>query len=132
MMGQVLLHLAKRFFELLFHWTAAGIVLAIWGFTPEHVIAEILRDAPEWITNQLARLPFALVGLGLIAWDIYLRTRRSGGSRYRITHNTDGTSDVEGVLIFPFHTAQMNIKVRLPEFRQKPRITLFPVRRNDS
>ena len=33
-MRELLSNLMKRGFDLLFHWTVAGIILAVWGFTP--------------------------------------------------------------------------------------------------
>jgi hypothetical protein len=135
-MGQFLRGVTRRCLELLFHWTAAGIILTVWGVTPEHVIEAIFRNAPAWVSNQVVRLPFALAGLGLIVWNIFLRTHRPLEDRqsrsYKITHNSDETSDVEAFVTFPYSPAQFRIKFRLPEFREKPRIRFFPVEGNDS
>ena len=79
------------------------------------------------MTSQPNRLPFALIGLTLIAWDIFLSTL--GTSGYKITHYPDGSSDVEGLLVFPLY--QFTVKLPLPRFKQKPKITLFPGRGND-
>src|SRR4051794_41100963 len=86
-MRQFFVHVIRRCGELLFHWTVAGLILIIWGITPEHFIAKVISNTPEliggvsqWITSQIVRLPFALVGLGLIVWDIFLRTGRFNGA----------------------------------------------------
>ena len=113
-MGHILPEVIRRCLELVFHWTVAGIILAVWGVLPEHVVADIFRSAPEWVTGQIARLPFALGGLGLIGLDVYLRMRRPQAEGYKITHNSDGTSDIEGLITFPYNSAQFMIKIRLP------------------
>jgi hypothetical protein len=128
-MKQVLIDCGKRCADLLLHWSVAGIILALWGLTPEDVIANVLRGAPVWILNQGARLPFLLIGIGLISWDIFARLRHSKvnvhNQEYNISHNSDGTSDVEGWMTFPYNPAQFNLKVRLPRFKSPPKITLF-------
>src|SRR5579864_1784762 len=131
---------AKRGQELLFHWTTAGIILAITGLPPEHWLSELSTDPPSWAVSQSTRTGLAAVGLAIIVWDRLLRPKRNAllPTEAKVTSEQDveavnsqirtdkkkepwvikptgedGVSEVEGTVIMD----DTKVPVRLPRFR---------------
>jgi TolB-like protein len=68
--------------EYLTHWTIAGAVITLTGFSPDHWVADLLRHAaiPDslrvgWLPTFDVRIALVGIGVAIIAWDVLRRSR---------------------------------------------------------
>lgn len=86
--------------EFLFHWTAAGLIIALTGLTPEHWLADLFHSlaVPDrfwrgWTGGLDVRIALMAIGVAIIGWDVISRRRQE---RHRTATSDTRKLDASG------------------------------------